>query len=47
MNDLARYAYKARDPELEKLAEELLPFSAENLYQLVNVIDDDDLKRMG
>jgi len=47
MNDLARYAYKTRDPEIGAITEELLPFSAENLYKLVNVIDDDDLKKMG
>ena len=47
MNDMTRYSYRNRDEKLGEIPEELYPFSAEFLTDLVNVIDDDDLKRMG
>ena len=45
--DFMREVLKMENPELADLADQMTPFSAEYLHNMVTVLDDDDLRRMG
>jgi acyl-homoserine lactone acylase PvdQ len=45
--DFTREVIKSQSEEMRILAEELIPYNANFFYNLVSVLDDSDLKRMG
>ena len=45
--DFTREVIKSQSEEMRLLAEELIPYNANFFYNLVSVLDDSDLKRMG
>ena len=45
--DWVREVLKLESPELEKIAEIIVPFTQEYMKEMVTAIDDDDLKKMG
>ena len=45
--DFIREVVKMENSEMAELADELIPYTAEYLINLVTVLEDDDLKRMG
>lgn len=46
-HDLSREALRQAHPDFEDLIEELLPFTRSNMYDMVTVLDDEDLKQWG
>ena len=42
--DLQREALRLQHPDLEALLEEIMPFTADRMHDIVPIVDDDDLK---
>ena len=45
--DLQREALREVHPDLEALMEEIMPYASDYLFDMVPIVDDDDLKEWG
>ena len=45
--NLQREGLRQKHPDLSNLMEEIMPFTADFLYDLVPIVDDDELKNQG